>query len=172
MDEQPIIAIKVAQHKRAKALARHFGTRIALLVENEVYGALSKLSPDYRGGFWHFYKLSNGGFYMAPDLQPMRVGCYATRHYEKMSADGAGVTACMLAFGAMFIGSDGEVLANHYHLLRDFAAQHAEAWKILKVLRGKYPSRYLPLDEDQFNRRSRFAMVADEADAGSDRGAS
>jgi hypothetical protein len=31
-----------------------------------VYGWLEQLSEDYTGGFWDFYTLSNGGFYMAP----------------------------------------------------------------------------------------------------------
>jgi Antirestriction protein len=38
-----------------------------LTVERTVYDVLNELAPDYCGGYWHFYALSNGGFYMAPE---------------------------------------------------------------------------------------------------------
>jgi hypothetical protein len=40
----------------------HFGTRI----EPDVYAMASRLSPDYRGGYWEFYKTKQGAFFMAP----------------------------------------------------------------------------------------------------------
>jgi hypothetical protein len=30
-----------------------------------VFDTASQLSPDYNGGYWEFYNLSNGGFYIA-----------------------------------------------------------------------------------------------------------
>jgi len=34
--------------------------------ENLVYLWMKKLCDEYNGGYWTYYKLSNGGYYMAP----------------------------------------------------------------------------------------------------------
>ena len=50
-----------------------------------------------------------------------------------MSADALGVTACLFAFSYLSFGS-GDLAARcaeHYHLLREFALDHAELRAIL-----------------------------------------
>lgn len=132
MDGQLIVATVVPEERRSHSLERHFGNRISLLAENEIFTSLRRLAPDYRCAYWQFYELSNGGFYMAPELEPLRVRVGAVGFYERMSADAAGVVACLHAFGNLFLGYDEELLADKYHLLREFATQHQEAWKILR----------------------------------------
>ncbi len=66
----PIEAQKVADDARIHTLPHHFG-RHMLIVEDAVYRWMRRLAPEYSGGYWHFYELSNGGFYMAPDCEPL-----------------------------------------------------------------------------------------------------
>jgi hypothetical protein len=39
-----------------------------LRLENLIYRITESICPEYHGGFWIFYELSNGGWYMAPQL--------------------------------------------------------------------------------------------------------
>lgn len=131
MDGQLIVSTVIPEERRAQSLESHFGSRISLLVENDIFTCLRRLAPDYRCAYWQFYELSNGGFYMAPEVEPLRVRVGTAGFYERMSADAAGVVACLRAFGNLFLGYDEELPADKYHSLRDFAAQHPEASKIL-----------------------------------------
>src|ERR1700688_1442010 len=47
--------------------------RPVLRVEDAVYRVMRDLAQEYRGGYWHFYELSNGGLYMAPQLGPLDI---------------------------------------------------------------------------------------------------
>lgn len=66
-----IEAHKVSDDARIHTWPRHFG-RHTLAVEDAIYCWMRRLAPRYSGGSWHFYELSNGGFYMAPDASPCR----------------------------------------------------------------------------------------------------
>jgi hypothetical protein len=37
-----------------------------LKLEPVIYGITELMAHGYSGGYWEFYTLSNGGFYMAP----------------------------------------------------------------------------------------------------------
>jgi hypothetical protein len=63
-DNTPITAARVPDEERMNTLPTHFGRHL-LNVENATYAWLRELSEEYSGGYWHFYELSNGGFYMA-----------------------------------------------------------------------------------------------------------
>ena len=60
-----IIRQLVAEDQRTNHTADLFGAYFPLRLEPFVYTMSSRLSDDYSGGYWHFYTLSNGGFYMA-----------------------------------------------------------------------------------------------------------
>jgi len=55
-------------------------------VEQSIYSFMDKLVPDYRGAFWDFHELSNGGFYMAPQLRPLKPTLRGSRHASSLSA--------------------------------------------------------------------------------------
>jgi Antirestriction protein len=73
---QKIEAREVSNDERLQMLPRHFGRHL-LTVENAVYACMRQLSSRYTGGYWRFFELSNGGFYMAPH-QTVRDGGYRT----------------------------------------------------------------------------------------------
>ena len=85
MRETSIIAQKVAEHARIHSLPKHFGARLMLIVERAVYDTLRKLASAYRGGYWHYYELSNGGFYM--DLWYAKALC-SSAYRRRVSPDG------------------------------------------------------------------------------------
>ena len=51
-----------------------------------------------------------------------------------MSADAAGITACLFALSHLSFQIQHESIAEHYHQLRDFALDHAEASAILAAI--------------------------------------
>ena len=42
------------------------GLPFPLQLEPVIYGITERMAEDYTGGYWEFWTLSNGGFYMAP----------------------------------------------------------------------------------------------------------
>lgn len=128
-DNELIIATLVPETERLDTADQHFGIRYPLVVEPMVYRFAEQLAKGYSGGYWHFYRLSNGGFYMAPNLdKPFKI--VADNGYAgSMSAEALGITASLytlsnLSFNA---GNFGENCGRHYHWLLDFAMQHPEA---------------------------------------------
>ena len=129
-----VIAQQVEDSERMMALPRHFGQRL-LAFEGAVYDFMRRFAPDYDGGYWQFYELSNGGFYMAPDGRPFRVSIDTNGYEGEMSADAAGITVCLFACSHLsFRYSEDDVFADHFHLLREFAAEHAEASAIFAAI--------------------------------------
>ena len=98
-----------------------------------VYGITDRMAEGYDGGYWDFYTLSNGGFYMAPaEDRIFHVKCQ--NMYEgDLSADALGITACLYAYSNLsFSLSDiAREYARHYHLLREYSMEHAEVREIL-----------------------------------------
>lgn len=113
-----------------------FGIRFPLKLEPMVYQFATQLAPAYNGGYWNFYQLSNGGFFMAPKLdESFKV--IADNGFEgELSAEALGVTACLYAYSNLSFGEGkfGETCADHYHWLRAFVIGHAEAGGILAAI--------------------------------------
>jgi hypothetical protein len=131
---QTIGAREVPDDERLQMLPRHFG-RHMLTVEYAVYAFMRKLSSQYTGGYWNYLELSNGGFYMAPAHDTPFNVCVETNGFEgQMSADAAGITACLFALSQLSFQIQHESIARHFHQLRDFALEHAEASVILGAI--------------------------------------
>lgn len=127
-----IIAARVSESQRMDVADEHFGIRFPLTVEPMIYQFATQLAAAYAGGYWHFYALSNGGFYMAPELDASFRVIADNGYQGSMSADALGITACLYAFSNLsFIkGLFGEKCADRYHQLYEFAMQHPEAAEI------------------------------------------
>ncbi|HEY0938457.1 MAG TPA: antirestriction protein [Steroidobacter sp.] len=118
----------VADNARLQILPKHFGAH-HLYVENLVFVFARTLVPTYRGGYWRFYELSNGGFYMAPEMASARV-CVEGNGFEgELTADAIGITVCLFAFSHgsfVLTGHAGETCARHYTWLREYSWLHPE----------------------------------------------
>jgi hypothetical protein len=129
-----IEAREIPRGERLHILPRHFG-RHMLTVEQAVYTFMRELSSDYTGGHWAYLELSNGGFYMAPSVPGPFNLCVETNGFEgSLSADAAGITACLFALSHLSFRVHDECIATHFHHLRDFALDHAEASAILAAI--------------------------------------
>lgn len=121
-----IVANLVPEDKRLSVLPEFFEFRQMIHAESMTFKFMERLSIDYAGGYWHYYRLSNGGFYMAPaNDKPMRVSWNGNGYEGTMSADAAGIVATLFMLNVL--AEDGtERMADLYYQLRDFASEHAE----------------------------------------------
>jgi hypothetical protein len=132
-DIRKIEAYRVSEHARIGTLPRHFG-RHMLVVEGRIYDLMREFSSAYEGGCWRFYELSNGGFYMTPPPESLRL-CIRSNGFEgQMTADAAGITVCLFAFSLLSFQYNCEVFSRHFHRLREFALDHAEAAQIFAAI--------------------------------------
>lgn len=110
-----------------------FGTRFPLELEPFVYGITERMAEAYKGGYWDFHQLSNGGFYMAPsDDRTYHVVC--DNMFEgDLSADALGIMACLYAYSHLSFsgGAFAHYYADHYHRLREYMLDHPEVRSIL-----------------------------------------
>jgi len=107
-----------------------------LAFERHVYSTLDNLSKDYDGGYWEFFILSNGGFYMAPDAtKPLHIGPLENYFEGDVSPEASGIIACLyalshLSFQYQAAGEFGEL----YHLLYDLVYDHPEGQLIMGAI--------------------------------------
>lgn len=130
-----IVATLVDQDKRLSVLPDMFGFQQMLRAEALAFAYMTKLSIDYTGGYWHYYKLDNGGFYMAPAMDtPMRLSWNGNGFEGTMSADAAGIVATLFMIGQLCQELQTDAMAELYHALLDFATEHAEQAAILNAI--------------------------------------
>jgi hypothetical protein len=123
----------VAEDQRTHVTADLFGVYFPQQLEPFVFSMASRLSDDYGGGYWLFYTLDNGGFYMAPDSDGKFQVTSENGWEGFMSADAFGITACLYAYSNLSFGTGqfAETCAGQYYLLREYMMEHAEAVEIL-----------------------------------------
>lgn len=130
-----ITATLVADDDRLDFLPKRLGHRNLMRGQNLYMDYLGRLSDDYKGGYWEFYELSNGGWYAAPRTEQRYRMHWDGNGYEgEMSADAAGITASLFAINELANATREDRLIEAYHLLRDFALEHAEAGQIYDAI--------------------------------------
>jgi hypothetical protein len=128
---------QVTEDRRMEHVYELFGTNFPFIFEPTLYSISERLSPDYRGGYWEFYTLSNGGFYMAPAVIDSFMVSSQNGYNGKMSADAFGVTACLYAYSHLsFTTLEGftDECARQFHLLREYMFDHPEVHEILAAI--------------------------------------
>lgn len=144
MNDTPnITRCLVPEVERMTFVDRLFGISYVLKLEPTVFQFAEHLAADYHGGYWHFYDLSNGGFYMAPRTDTVYAVSSLNGFDGEMTGDALGVTACLYSYSHLSFG-DGltstgngrfaETCAQHYHLLREYMFGHAEVRSILQAI--------------------------------------
>ena len=136
MTENVISRNLVADNQRTPITADLFGVYFPLQLEPFVFAIASKLSDDYSGGYWHFYQLGNGGFYMAPDSDGQFQVASENGHECFMTADALGITTTLYAYSHLSFGQSefADVCGEHFHRLREYMFGHAEAGNILRII--------------------------------------
>ncbi len=131
-----ITSKRIPVNQRVSFTSRLFGLNFPLRLEPAVFNIAGNLAVEYDGGYWEFYKLSNGGFYMAPASEG-KFSVSAENGFEvRMSGDALGITACLYAYSHLSFGDGAfaEICAAQYHLLREFALDHAEVGSIMQAI--------------------------------------
>ena len=72
--------------------------------EASVYAYAHRYCPEYQGGFWHFYRLPDGGGFMAPDTPELLLCNTANGFEQTVSGEVAGI----------LLSSGGEVVRTLY----------------------------------------------------------
>jgi len=123
----------VPEDQRMAITEKFFGLHFPMKLEPVIYGITDRMADSYSGGYWTFYTLSNGGFYMAPSIgHAFHVTC--DNMFEgDLSGDALGITACLYAYSNLSFGHGGfaRECARHYHLLREYMMDHSEVRGIL-----------------------------------------
>ena len=134
-ERRPIAASLVADDDRLSFLPAFFGERMMMRGESLVYGWMRSLSEDYNGGFWHYFTLSNGGFYMAPATDKrMRLDVAGNGFSGEMSADAAGVVATMFALCQLAEETQDDRIIELYFLLQAFMKDHPEDGPMFRAI--------------------------------------
>ena len=128
---------KLPTHLRTPVTSELFGLNFPMKLEPLIFNLTDHIADNYSGGYWDFYTLSNGGFYMSPRHdEPFNVSC--ENGFEgQLTSDALGIVVCLYAYSHLsFSGRNGfdEVCAEHYHLLREFAFDHDEARGIFSAI--------------------------------------
>jgi len=127
----------IRDDKRLFHTARLFGNHFSLQLEPVIYGITRRMAKDYSGGYWNFYSLDNGGFYMAPDVsEPLPIRC--DNCWEgSLSGDALGVVSCLYTYSHLSFSQDeyfARLCAEHYHRLRHYMFEHPEVAEVLGAI--------------------------------------
>lgn len=131
---EKIIATEVDEKQRLEMLPKYFG-RIMMQVEAHIFGFMGRLCDGYNGGYWSFYELSNGGFYMSPAIEGKLSLVWPDNYFEgELSADAAGIVACLFAYSHAACATHDEQVIQMYKYLREYIHFHPEANLILRTI--------------------------------------
>lgn len=127
----------VAEDRRTDHTADLFGEHFPLAIEPTIFSMASRLSKDYQGGYWNFYALSNGGFFMSPEDDCIFTVSSENGYQGSMSAEAFGMTVCLYAFSHLSFSDNGELATlccRQFHLLREYMLDHQEVGAILGAI--------------------------------------
>ena len=148
MSERDLIARTVPETSRMRFLPFLFPGRSMIAGEATVYAMARLLDRTYTGGLWDFVALHEitptaslqVGGYMRPRTWAEKIALVSPNGAEHtVTRDTAGIVITLFALSNMsFDYMDNERLADalgdHYHALRDFAAQRNEREAIFDLI--------------------------------------
>lgn len=132
-----VTRMEVGSSQRTRHTATLFGIRFPVNIEPAIYSIAANIAAEYDGTYWDFYSLSNGGFYMAPNLDKLYAVSCINGYEGSLSPDALGITACLYAYSHLSFSNNtafAEICANHYHWLRAYMLEHKEASAILSAI--------------------------------------
>ncbi|WNL48535.1 antirestriction protein (plasmid) [Dyella sp. BiH032] len=121
------------EKKRLEMLPKYFGMRYMLRAEGLVYGWMGKLCPNYRGAYWNYFELSNGGFFMAPSgIDTYDLVCQGAQCTVHVGGTAAGIIATLYMLNQLANTTRQDSFCQLYRYLLEYAREHAE-WKQIRT---------------------------------------
>lgn len=132
--EPAITAVLVPEKQRLDFLPKQtLGHNLRF--EFGAYDAARALTADYGGGYWEFYRLSNGGFYIAPgSTDHFRIAVLTNGYEGECSADALGIICSLVSLNKLIWQTHSEGLNTKYYALYNYAAEHPEAATIFGAI--------------------------------------
>lgn len=134
----PVTRNLVPEDQRLAVVEQLFGIHFPLRLEPVIYGITEKMTQGAcRGGYWQFYTLGNGGFYMAPDDDQMYSLVCDNYWQGELSGGALGIVSCLYSFSHLSFSNDlgfAKICARHYHWLREFMFTHPGVASILRAI--------------------------------------
>lgn len=126
--EQEITATKVTSASERLQCLPEIAGRDCVVLEHTIYDMLGILSDDYDGGYWDYFRLSNGGFYMAPkESKSFHMRCAANGFEGVVSANTAGIIATAMAYSHLSFRPRVDCFVSAYERLSEFIFQQPDA---------------------------------------------
>ncbi|MGC6031643.1 antirestriction protein [Enterobacter kobei] len=133
-----LTATPVPDEQRVGFWPQHFGNIPQwIILEPTVFAWMDRFCADYSGGIWHFYTLSNGGAFMAPEADNSEAwSLFNTMNGNggELSAEAAGIAVCLIAYSHHAMRTECDAMTEHYYRLRDYALNHAECNAIMHII--------------------------------------
>ncbi len=99
----PITRHLVPEDQRLAVTAEFFGVHFIYL-ENTIFTITDRIASDYHGGYWDFFVLSNGGFYLAPVGDQKYSVTSFNGWFGDLSAQALGITASLTSYSHLSFG--------------------------------------------------------------------
>ncbi|EOV7882098.1 TPA: antirestriction protein [Yersinia enterocolitica] len=131
-----LTATPVADSQRIQFWPDHFGEIPQwVLIEPQVFGWLDRWCEDYRGDFWDYYTLSNGGAFMVPGMeQDYALFNEFNGNGATVSREAVGIIACLMAYSHHACRTENEFMTEHFYRLRAYALHHPESHAIFALI--------------------------------------
>ncbi|EKN3724783.1 TPA: antirestriction protein [Yersinia enterocolitica] len=131
-----LTATPVTDSQRIHFWPDHFGKIPQwILIEPQVFGWLDRLCDDYRGDFWNYYTLSDGGAFMVPGTeQDYALFNELNGNGATVSREAAGITACLMTYSHHACRTENEFMTEHFYRLRAYALHHPESHAIFALI--------------------------------------
>ncbi|EKN4177074.1 antirestriction protein [Yersinia enterocolitica] len=131
-----LTATPVTDSQRIQFWPDHFGEIPQwILIEPQVFGWLDRLCDDYRGDFWDYYMLSDGGAFIAPGTeQDYALFNELNVNGATVSREAAGIIACLMTYSHYACRTENEFMTEHFYRLRAYALHHPESHAIFALI--------------------------------------
>ena len=128
--QYPVSASLVAENNRLGFLPAKLGNLCARF-ESIALGFMDDFCPDYDGGYWDFFNLDNGGFYLQLQTDSPLLKMYFPNAYTNdLTPEVAGIVITLYALSHLSFEAQAADVSKQFHLLRDYALDHSHASQI------------------------------------------